>query len=95
MDNEVILNECEDLLRPHGLWELIYDPQTNRLKPFDSFKRTNIYKYHISGGQKVLVRLCYDRWNGSGQVVMGDFFCLDETSKRAAAEFYLRSVFAR
>lgn len=82
--NENLLTELLDLLGPR-LYQLIINPKTQRPLLMSSLKRKTRYT-HMSGGEKVLVHLAYDLYNGSGKLNLTNLYFLDDPSRQRALQ---------
>lgn len=81
---EMLLEQMRMLLG-NDLFFTILNPQTERPYIFRSFKKSRAYR-NLSGGERVLVHLAYDLYNGSGKSNLTNLSHLDYESRLRAME---------
>lgn len=68
------------LLLGDTLFTIIINPHTERPYIFSSFKKRHVYN-NLSGGERALVHLAYDLYNGSGKSNLNELNCLDHNNR--------------
>jgi hypothetical protein len=78
-----LLTQMHELLGT-GLFSLIMNPKTNRPYLISSLKNRRVYT-SLSSGERTLIHLAYDLYNGSGKMNINDLRNLDAENRTRAA----------
>lgn len=88
---EELFNRCEAFLDSPRLLEIFMEHDFQRPKNFQDLQKSRQFET-LSSGEKVLIRLCFDVFNGQGKVSFEDLSILDKNNRHRALSFLAHNL---